>query len=143
MGLPGGELGTAAFGPALLMWRPWRTPFFRLTLNHAGAHHPLPARAKCGDGRGDRGLTVGIPCAGDVGLGGYPAVSLKDARSAARAAREKAASGTDPIAERKCKARAQAAERDAEAAERTVRAAAVAAIKAQAPGWRNGRTADL
>ena len=75
-----------------------------------------------------------------MGLGSYPAVSLKDARSAAR---EKAASGTDPIAERKCKARAQAAERDAEAAERTVKAAAVAAIKAQAPGWRNGRTADL
>jgi integrase len=81
----------------------------------------------------------------DMGLGGYPAVSLKDARAAARAAREKAAAGTDPIVDRERKTRALAAEREAaaEAKARTFEAVALACIKAQAPGWKNGRTADL
>src|SRR5215217_5665469 len=60
----------------------------------------------------------------DMGLGGYPAVSLKDARSAARAAREKAAGGTDPILERERGRRVLAVEREAaaEAKKRTFRA---------------------
>ena len=81
----------------------------------------------------------------DMGLGGYPAVSLKDARIAARVARETAASGTDPIVQREHRAKALVAERSAvaEAEARTFKAVALACIKAQAPGWKNGRTADL
>src|SRR3954454_24958120 len=49
----------------------------------------------------------------DMGLGGYPAVSLKDARASARLAREMAAGGDDPIIAREQRAKAQAAEREA------------------------------
>src|SRR4051812_43190921 len=71
----------------------------------------------------------------DMGLGGYPTVSLKDARAAARAAREKAASGSDPIMGRHRKARELAAGRQAaaEAAARTFKAVALACINAQGP----------
>lgn len=81
----------------------------------------------------------------DMGLGGYPAVSLKEARAGARAAREKAAEGADPIKQRQQRARDLAIEREAQAAAdaRTFKAVAEACIKAQAPGWKNGRTADL
>src|SRR6478672_6774992 len=51
----------------------------------------------------------------DMGLGGYPAVSLKDARTAARLARETAAGGVDPIVNRERKAKALVAERGAAA----------------------------
>src|SRR4028118_592256 len=49
----------------------------------------------------------------DMGLGGHPAGSLKGARAAARAARETAASGSDPIVERQRKACERATEREA------------------------------
>lgn len=42
----------------------------------------------------------------DMGLGGYPAVPLREARAAARAAREAAAGGADPLLERGRRARA-------------------------------------
>ncbi|WP_165943413.1 tyrosine-type recombinase/integrase [Roseicella aquatilis] len=78
----------------------------------------------------------------DMGLGGYPAVSLKNARAAAVAAREAALGGDDPILARKrqvkAKATARAAEAEAEA--RTFRAVALACIRSKAPGWKNGRT---
>src|SRR3712207_5976776 len=79
----------------------------------------------------------------DMGLGGYPAVSLKDARVAARVARQMAAQGIDPIAERQSKARERAARREADAAAeaRTFKSVALSCIEAQAPGWKNGRTA--
>src|SRR4051794_2574138 len=51
----------------------------------------------------------------DMGLGGYPAVSLRDARMAARVAREKAAAGIDPITAREREAEARKAARLAEA----------------------------
>src|SRR3712207_1032322 len=81
----------------------------------------------------------------DIGLGGYPTVSLRDARAAARTAREKAAGGNDPIEDRERRVRALAAERTAaaEGEARTFEAVAEACIKAQAPGWKSGRTADL
>jgi len=44
-----------------------------------------------------------------MGLGGYPTVSLKAARAAARAAKEKAATGVDPIEEKHGKAKAREA----------------------------------
>jgi integrase len=81
----------------------------------------------------------------DMGLGSYPAVSLKAARMAARVARETAARGDDPIEARKRRAREQAAERQAaaEAQARTFRNVAALCIEAQKPGWKNPRTALL
>jgi integrase len=81
----------------------------------------------------------------DMGLGAYPTVSLKDARVAARVAREIAARGDDPIEARKRRAREQAAERKAaaEAEARTFRNVAALCIDAQKPGWKNPRTALL
>lgn len=51
-------------------------------------------------------VTVGATADGkqrrsEVGLGGYPAVTLQQARDKAREVREKIAQGIDPIAERK------------------------------------------
>ena len=81
----------------------------------------------------------------DVGLGGYPGVSLKEARDKAAAARKIASGGGDPVAERKWLEREQAAQRKAaaEAETRTFRTVALACIKAEAPGWKNERTALL
>ncbi|HGM7334034.1 TPA: tyrosine-type recombinase/integrase [Stenotrophomonas maltophilia] len=42
----------------------------------------------------------------DMGLGGYPAVTLADARKAARKAREAVAGGADPVTERQTRRRA-------------------------------------
>ena len=85
----------------------------------------------------------------DMGLGGYPAVTLKAAREAARKARALAGAGTDPISQRDADAAALRAAREAEtkadreAKARTFRAVAEACIQAQAPGWKNHRTADM
>jgi integrase len=79
----------------------------------------------------------------DMGLGGFPLVSLKEARRRAEDARRLAHEGLDPIAEREKRERAQAAERKAEeeAARRTFRAVAEAYIKTRAASWKNARTA--
>jgi integrase len=81
----------------------------------------------------------------DMGLGAFPTVSLKDARVAARVAREIAARGDDPIEARKRRAREQAAARKAaaEAQARTFRSVAELCIDSQKPGWKNPRTARL
>jgi len=85
----------------------------------------------------------------DMGLGGYPAVTLKAAREAARKARELAVAGVDPISRRDADAAARRAAREAEtkaereAKARTFRAVAEVCIQAQAPGWKNHRTADM
>ncbi len=85
----------------------------------------------------------------DMGLGGYPTVSLKEARERAEAARKLAERGTDPIAAREAEAAARKAAREAEAraAEeakaRTFRAVSEACIKALSPEWKSDRTADL
>lgn len=78
-----------------------------------------------------------------MGLGGYPAVSLRAARAKARAAREMARSGGDPIRERD-EGERRAAEQlaAASAAEaRTFKIVAESYIDAQGPGWKGHRTA--
>ena len=70
----------------------------------------------------------------DMGLGGFPAVSLADARAAGKDLRQQIASGGDPVAER----HAQRAER---ATAQTFAQAAEAYITAHAPGWKNAKHA--
>jgi len=69
----------------------------------------------------------------DMGLGGYPTVSLK------------APTRVDPIEKKQGKAKALLAERHAkaEADARTLRAVALAYIREEAPGWKHERTADF
>jgi integrase len=81
----------------------------------------------------------------DMGLGGYPLVSLKTARQEAEKARRIAADGADPIVRRGQDAAERKAALNAasEAEGRTFKGVALACIKAQAPGWKSGRTAAL
>jgi hypothetical protein len=78
----------------------------------------------------------------DMGLGAFPAVSLKEARAKADAARKLAAEKRDPIAarreEREAIAVARAAEEEQRA--RTFRDVAEALIKAQSPAWTSTKT---
>ena len=83
----------------------------------------------------------------DLSLGGYPAVSLKEARELALAARQKVKGGSDPIRDRQ-REQQQAAE--AAGRDRTFKAAAEATIEAREGTWRNakhrwqwGRTLEL
>ena len=68
----------------------------------------------------------------DVGLGGYPAVSLSQARSAADRMRQAFRAGQDPVAERK---RATAVP--------TFSEAAAAALACKAPRWKGGRDSKV
>jgi integrase len=68
----------------------------------------------------------------DMGLGGFPAVSLADARSAGRELRQQIASGGNPVAER----HAKRAER---ASAQTFTQAAEAYIAAHASGWKSAK----
>jgi integrase len=81
----------------------------------------------------------------DMGLGGFPTVSLRQAREKAAAARKLTLDGLDPIAERNRLVREREAQRkvaiDAQA--RKFRNVVLACIKAEAPGWNNKRTALL
>jgi integrase len=70
----------------------------------------------------------------DMGLGGYPEISLKDARDAAREARRKVREGVDPIEERRAAKRALLA---ASARTLTFKQAAVAYIADHEAGWKN------
>jgi integrase len=81
----------------------------------------------------------------DMGLGGYPLVPLKAARQEAENARRLARTGIDPIARRGKDTAERKAAREAatESEARTFKAVALACIKAQSPGWKNGRTAAL
>jgi integrase len=81
----------------------------------------------------------------DMGLGGYPLVSLKAARQEAEKARRMATQGTDPITRRDKDAAERKAALNAasEAEARTFKTVAMACIKAQSPGWKSGRTAAL
>ncbi len=81
----------------------------------------------------------------DMGLGGYPAVTLKEAREKAAAARKIATDGGDPVAERERLERERAAQRKAtaEAEMRTFKNVALKFIKAEAPSWRSERTAPM
>jgi integrase len=81
----------------------------------------------------------------DMGLGGFPTVSLRQAREKAAAARKQTAEGIDPIAERERAALEREAQQKAaiDADARTFRNVAVRCIEAEAPGWKNRRTARL
>jgi integrase len=70
----------------------------------------------------------------EIGLGGYPAVTLQQARIKAREVREKIAQGIDPVVERKAARSALMASR---AADMTFETAALAFIDAKADEWRN------
>ncbi len=66
----------------------------------------------------------------DLGLGGWPDVSLAKAREKAQAARAMKAEGVDPLAERSRKSVL------------TFRDAAEALIESKRPGWRNAKHAS-
>ena len=75
----------------------------------------------------------------EMGLGGFPDVTLADARRRAREEREKADKGTDPIQARKAAAsllRTQAAKAI------TFKAASLAYIEVHEGGWRNAKHAE-
>jgi integrase len=73
-----------------------------------------------------------------MGLGGFPAVSLADARGKAEAARRLLAAGIDPIDQREAARQAEAAEL---AQATTFAEAARAYIEAHEAGWRNDKHA--
>ncbi|MGX2039252.1 tyrosine-type recombinase/integrase [Methylocaldum sp. MU1018] len=84
-------------------------------------------------------VTIGATASGkqrrsEVGLGGYPAVTLQQARDKAREVREKIAQGIDPIAERKAARSALLASR---ATEITFEEAAKQYIAAKSHEWKN------
>jgi integrase len=72
----------------------------------------------------------------DMGLGGYPDVTLSGAREAARKAREMIRDGKDPITEARAAASALRASR---AKDMTFQQAAWAYIAAHESGWRNAK----
>src|SRR6185295_15521527 len=74
----------------------------------------------------------------DMGLGGYPDVTLADARDAARAARAKISGGRDPIAEARAARSALVASL---AAARTFSQCSAAYIQAKSPEWANAKHA--
>lgn len=75
----------------------------------------------------------------DIGLGGFPEVTLSDARAAARKAKETIKGGADPVEQRKA-ARALLL---SEAAKRvTFEWCAAEYIKAHRAGWKNAKHAD-
>lgn len=75
----------------------------------------------------------------EMGLGGYPAVTLAQAHELARAAREKVKSGIDPIEEGRAARSAQAATR---AAALTFEQCATKYIAANASGWKSAKHAQ-
>jgi integrase len=72
----------------------------------------------------------------DMGLGGYPAVTLADAHRLARDAREKISFGADPIAERLA-ARSELAA--ARVRDKTFSECAALFLAGRADGWRNAK----
>lgn len=74
----------------------------------------------------------------DMGLGGYPAVLLAEARAKARAARDRVRAGVDPIAQSQAE---RSALRAAQAAVLTFRQGAERFIDANRPSWSNAKHA--
>lgn len=74
----------------------------------------------------------------DIGLGGFPDVTLAGAREAARTAREKIKNGIDPVEESKAKRSALAA---SQASALTFSDAAAKYIAAHESGWKNAKHA--
>ncbi len=75
----------------------------------------------------------------DMGLGGFPDVTLASARDAARTARAKVKEGVDPIANARALRSALKAE---QAAAKTFKVCALAYIDTHEAGWRNAKHAQ-
>lgn len=75
----------------------------------------------------------------EIGLGGFPDVTLAQAREKARELREQIRSGRDPVAEKRD---AKSAMKAAQAAQRTFKQCAIAYIEAHESGWRNAKHAQ-
>ncbi|WP_309960018.1 phage integrase central domain-containing protein [Caballeronia sp. LZ001] len=75
----------------------------------------------------------------DIGLGAYPAVSLKDAHEKAQAKKDEIVSGIDPVLARK---EAASRLRAAQAVEVTFEEAAKRYMNAKAAGWKNAKHRD-
>lgn len=75
----------------------------------------------------------------EIGLGAYPAISLKEAHERAQAERDKIRAGIDPIIERKA---AESALRAAQASEITFAEAAKQFIASKAHEWKNAKHGD-
>lgn len=75
----------------------------------------------------------------EIGLGGFPDVTLAQARDKARELREQIRSGRDPVMEKRD---AKSATRAAQAAQRTFKQCALAYIEAHESGWRNAKHAQ-
>ncbi|MFK4447490.1 integrase [Caballeronia udeis] len=75
----------------------------------------------------------------EIGLGAYPAVSLKDAHAKAQAKKDEIAAGVDPVMARKETASRLRASHGLEI---TFKEAATRFIKAKAPEWKNAKHAD-
>ncbi|OAJ61540.1 integrase [Paraburkholderia ginsengiterrae] len=75
----------------------------------------------------------------EIGLGAYPAISLKDAHTKAQIERDKIRAGVDPILERKA---AESALRLAQASEITFTEAAKQYINSHAHEWKNAKHGD-
>lgn len=91
--------------------------------------------------RGARSWVLRVMVGGkrrEMGLGGYPDVTLTGAKEAARAARAQISDGIDPVAERQSKRSALAA---AVAATMTFSEASIAYIAAHESGWKSAKHA--
>jgi len=75
----------------------------------------------------------------EIGLGPYPAVTLKDAHVKAQAERDKINAGVDPVLERRA---AESALKVAQASEITFSEAAKQFINSRAHGWKNAKHGD-
>jgi len=75
----------------------------------------------------------------DMGLGGFPSVTLAGAKDAARIARTKIKNGVDPIEENRTLKSALASAR---ASAQTFQQCAEAYIAAKEPGWKNAKHGD-
>lgn len=89
----------------------------------------------------DKSKTPGKPVQRrrEVGLGGYPEITLAMAHEKARAVREQVRAGLDPVAQ---KVAARSALRAAAAASLTFESAAAQYIAAHEAGWRNAKHGD-
>jgi integrase len=75
----------------------------------------------------------------EIGLGAYPAVSLKDAQTKAQTEREKVRGGVDPVLQRRA---AESALRVAQASEITFSKAAKEFISSRSVEWKNAKHGD-
>ncbi len=75
----------------------------------------------------------------EIGLGGFPAVTLAQARDKSRELREQIQAGRDPVVEKQS---ARSTMRAAQASQRTFKQCALAYIAAHEAGWRNAKHAQ-